>query len=640
MLSVFRFLLFCVLLCPFGAEARSLFWQDIEVKATLDGGGRLHIQEQQTIVFSGDWNGGERIFRVFPGQKMKFESISRLDANGRNIPLQRGNLQLVDHWDHNGQTAIRWRSRLPSDPVFNNTSITYILRYSLSHLLLPEQGNYLLDHDFCFPDRSGIVKKFRLELTFDPVWQQSPISLVRNNIAPGEGVVLRQKLSFSGEKKPTTYTKQAPLPQATPALPPPPAATWIRLLLLLFLVAWIATKIRGFFQWERSLNRFAPLPSTSLVDEQWLEKELFVHKAEVVGATWDKTTSTAEVAAVLSRMVQEGKMESWMKSYLIPFFNISIPGIPPVLYLKILQPRESFSGYEYKLVKGLFVDESTDTTDTKTIREYYRKKRKTFDPVLKIQEPLQRQMKKLVDERNSVLGMIWIPTVLLGVAGCFLLLGNAFLHQTEFVPLQVAAMVGLVFSWLLGFVFAYSYRHSVLSLKVRLAAIIFSLWFILIDFAVLLFFPASSLLLFGLFCLALSFSNNIINLSKSRESKEGLVLRRNFAAARNFFKQELAQKNPRIKDDWFPYLLAFGLGMDVDSWFRKFGGSVGHLSSTGIGSGSSTSGFTGGGGAFGGGGASGSWSMAVGSLTASGGGSSSGGSSGGGSSGGGGGGGW
>ncbi len=629
----------CVVLFPCASEARSLFWQDMEVRASLDKDGRLHIREKQTMVFSGEWNGGERSFDIRPGQQMQFQGIGRLDVTGRETPLVRGNLNLVDHWDHNGKTAIRWRSRLPSDPAFNNTTITYVLHYSLSHILIPEQEGFLLNHDFCFPNRSGVVKNFHLDLEFDPVWQSDPIRMVRGDVAPGQGVVLRHQLHFSGQTSPIVFKEQPPIPKALPAPPASPAPGWLQLILLALFVGGIGWRIRAFFQWEKSLDRFAKVLPAEAIDLQWLEQELFVHKPEVVGATWDKTTSTPEVAAILARLVQEGRMESWMEPYLFPFFKFRIPGMPPILHLKLLEPMESFLGYEYKLIKELFVDGSM-TTDTKTIREYYQKRRKTFDPVIKITEPLKRQMKKLTDDGKSSLGMFWVPPVVLTVIGFFLLLTNAFLHQNEFFPLEMAALFGVIFCWFAGIISAFVYRDSVISLGVKLFWLFFFVSCLVIGFCVLLLFSASTLLLLGFFFMAAAISNNIINIAHSRESAEGLSLRRKLAAARNYFQQELARKKPLLEDSWFPYLLAFGLGPKIDSWFRTYGSKVSYSRSTGstLGGGSGA-GFSGGGGAFGGGGASGSWSMAVGSLTASGGGSSSGGG-GGGSSGGGGGGGW
>jgi uncharacterized membrane protein YgcG len=169
---------------------------------------------------------------------------------------------------------------------------------------------------------------------------------------------------------------------------------------------------------------------------------------------------------------------------------------------------------------------------------------------------------------------------------------------------------------------------------------------------------ASTLTLAGLSLLYLALVNSVLNQARSRESLERIAFRRRLATARSFFVGELRRDQPRLKDAWFPYLIAFGLGKHMDKWFEAFGaehtaamGHAGYSSgSSGGGAGSSGGGWTGfgGGGGFSGGGSSGSWAAAAGSIAAgvaapgsSGGGSSGGGGGGGGgSSGGGGGGGW
>jgi uncharacterized membrane protein YgcG len=156
--------------------------------------------------------------------------------------------------------------------------------------------------------------------------------------------------------------------------------------------------------------------------------------------------------------------------------------------------------------------------------------------------------------------------------------------------------------------------------------------------------------------LTLAFINSVFNMMRTREMPESLELRRKLVSARLFFERELKSPTPKLKDEWFPYLLAFGLGPKIDRWFKSVAGqSSRNLSRAGAASGysggsttaaSSSSSWTGGGGTFGGAGASGAWSAAVGSIAsgvAKPSSSSSGGSSGGGSSsssGGGGGGGW
>ncbi len=635
---------FCLLLfffiCPALTQGKSLFWRDITVQAELDSTGRLHIREQQTLVFTGKWKGGERKFFIRPGHKMQFESVSRLERDGYETPLTRGSLGLVDRWSYNGKSSIRWRSRLPSDPPFNSTPITYVLRYSISNILVPVGNGYLLNHDFCFTERSGVVKKFTLKLTFDSVWKSAPVTIVRQDIPPGHGVIYKQKLSFSGTGVPAVYSPPGTGPNVSKQSSVTPAPIWLLLLCLVLLFVFILWRAVLFFRWERSLNRFAPLPKTEAVTAEWLTREVLSHKPEVVGATWDKTTSTPEVAAVLARLVLEGKMKSTLAPYTLPLFNISLPFVPPDLHLELLVDRKSFTGYESELIEGLFVDHSASTS-TRKIREYYRKNRTTFNPVGKLKGPMVKMMKKLTGDGVRSSGYSWVPTVLLAVVGFFILLVNAFYHKNEFIPVQLAGMFYIVFCWMIALVNAVNYKRSVVYLGWLLTMLFFAESLLLVGFTVLFIFPVSTLLLLGFLCLALAAVNNSINFAESAESREGVAFRRRLAAGRNFFVTELQREKPEILDEWFPYLLAFGLGRDVDHWFHRYGIVRRSSHTMGYSGGSSSSGgFTGGGGVFGGGGASGSWSAAVGSFAGSSSASSSGGGGVGGSSGGGGGGGW
>jgi uncharacterized membrane protein YgcG len=163
----------------------------------------------------------------------------------------------------------------------------------------------------------------------------------------------------------------------------------------------------------------------------------------------------------------------------------------------------------------------------------------------------------------------------------------------------------------------------------------------------------------ALVALALCASNVSINGLKSRQSREAIAFRKRLATGRSFFRKELERSQPKLRDSWYPWLLAFGLGPQVDVWSSHHrttstGSSTwGHDTSRGSSSSSSTNtgapntGWTGGGGLSGGAGASGAWAAAAAGMAAgvaapssssSGGGGSS--SSSGGSSGGGGGGGW
>jgi uncharacterized membrane protein YgcG len=161
--------------------------------------------------------------------------------------------------------------------------------------------------------------------------------------------------------------------------------------------------------------------------------------------------------------------------------------------------------------------------------------------------------------------------------------------------------------------------------------------------------------LIGRLALWLAVANNLFNVAKTRSGPKKVARRRELVAARRFFEAELSRPAPRLKDAWFPWLAAFGLGPGVDRWFRSFGGAAAASAAARSSSSSSSSsssgfsgesgGFTGGGGFSGGAGSSGSWAVAAGALAAgvsapSSSGGGGGGGGGGGSSGGGGGGGW
>lgn len=63
---------------------RHLSWDLLQVDAHLAADGKLEITEVYTIVFSGDWNGGERKFNVRPRQTLSLTGVSRIDAAGRH----------------------------------------------------------------------------------------------------------------------------------------------------------------------------------------------------------------------------------------------------------------------------------------------------------------------------------------------------------------------------------------------------------------------------------------------------------------------------------------------------------------------------------------------------------------------------
>jgi hypothetical protein len=66
-----------------GAQAaeRELRWDALYVEAHLDADGVLDVIERHTMVFTGDWNGGERVSNVRARQKLEFLGVQRIDAS-------------------------------------------------------------------------------------------------------------------------------------------------------------------------------------------------------------------------------------------------------------------------------------------------------------------------------------------------------------------------------------------------------------------------------------------------------------------------------------------------------------------------------------------------------------------------------
>ena len=73
--------LLALLLLPLTArgQEKELHWRELAVQARLDQDGRLHVREQQTMVFTGDWNGGARILRLDPGHPGNPQASGRSD---------------------------------------------------------------------------------------------------------------------------------------------------------------------------------------------------------------------------------------------------------------------------------------------------------------------------------------------------------------------------------------------------------------------------------------------------------------------------------------------------------------------------------------------------------------------------------
>jgi uncharacterized membrane protein YgcG len=630
------------------ARARELHWSDFSVKARLDAEGTLQVIETQTIVFTGDWNGGYRTFRLGPGQTLAFKSIRRIDsATGKEVFLTKGDLQTVDHFEWEGSWKIQWRSRRPSDPPFEGTALTYRLEYAIAGVLKGDGTADTLDHDFAFPDRESRIEHFTLDLELDPIWQAPagfPTHLERSGLPPGTGVVVRAALTHHGAGRPMVVHIMS-------------SRTWNIVLGSLFV--FVLLLLFRFRQWEAASGRYAPLVPLSEIDPAWLKANLLSWKAEEAGAAWDDQVDAPEVAAFLARMVVEGKFASHFESEKSVLTSVLHLAPDKTLHLTLKAPRTEFTGYAKELIEKIFFD--GNTTDMASIREHY--ERKGFDPAAILRGPLLAKVAQGLGPKRATPKWELLPPLLLALAAV------AFGASVGKIPQNVPFLWGCVFGVIIASLLALavasrlskgwrSHYGSALDSRLPLfvipPAIVLALPVYLgwssyrLPAGISLYPPTAIANAIG--CLGLAACIGIFLRIRSTDSPALVDRRRKLASARRFFEAELEKPAPALKDDWYPYIIAFGLDHHANRWLHSFGKSGGgtgfgseHSSSLSSSSSSASSSWTGGGGSFGGAGASAAWGVAAAGIATGVAASSSGSGGGGGSSsssGGGGGGGW
>lgn len=602
-------ILLVLVAAPLQAQ-RSLEWDRVAVKARLDAEGTLHVREEQAYVFNGDWNGGERIFRVGKGQQFTFERISRVTDSGM-VELAQGSLDDVDHYQFAGENTLRWRSRLPSDPAFSDTRITYVLEYRLANILQRRGGRYDLDNDFAFPDRSGTIRRFTLDLELDSLWRSDdlPRHIARTDLSPGRSVVVHGLLRYTGTGAPQTQRSTLYFRLALAAIG----------LLVPFLM-W-----RRFVRHEREIGRLAPLDTAS-VNRLSIERELLCIPAEVVGTAWDEEASANEVSALLARWTGEGKL-------------ISTAHGSEEMSLRLGVPREIFEGYERELIDKLFF--AGDETSTTAIRAHY--KQSGFNPASLVSRHLQDKANALAEMKEAAQGSSKLLSLGLFLLAVVLIAAGVRRGATPATPV---VGVFLFFLWVVAIFIAMQWRGRIDYGLSKTKGVVISIALAVIGAVVMIVgdftaWPAH----FGFTAAALLVANNVMNVARSKKGPGAIRFRKRLATMRQYFIEELQKSTPAIDDRWFPYLIAFGLDKEASTWGEAFGGpstsrivtgSTLHSSS----SSSSSSSWTGGGGAFGGAGATGSWGTAAAGLASGVASASSSSGGGGGRSGGGGGGGW
>jgi uncharacterized membrane protein YgcG len=631
--AMVRVLLTLVALAVLGAPAspaaspKTLRWRSLDVVAHLDAQGDLHVSERHAMVFSGAWNGGERLFNLRRGQRLTFERLLRADpgdAEAREV--RRGSLDEVDRWAFTDARTLRWRSRAASDPEFAETEIDYVLEYVLSGVLVPEgDRRYRLSHDFAFPDRQWPIERFTARLDLDPSWQVeagTSLAMEARDLAPGAGFVATIDLARDAASPPLQVrTRGAPVA--------------VRIALAAFFALGLCLTAFAIIRHARARGQFAPLPTG--LDEAWLREHVFAFPPEVIGAAWDRNVSAPEVSAVLARMALEGKIQGRATSVRSWFGRTREQN-----ELRLCVSRDTLSGRERALVDGIFVD--GDSIDPDRLRAHY--KGRGFDPADLLRGDLEKEVARLIPDGEPVRKWPLVVSVLL-----LFVLGQAVMFSVALLDHDASMAVGLAVLSQLPMLLVLATSLRVQRTVVRARASIVAVLLVLAGWAGVILWAARAdweihpLALVACAALWACGAAVAVWVGRTRSSATGIAVRRRLAAARAYLARELKAPRPRLDDAWAPYLAALGLGPQLDRWVRVHGanGTAGVPGSRGGSPGVGSGNWTGGGGSFSGGGATGTWtalagiSTAIPSPSSS---SSGGGGGGGGSSGGGGGGGW
>jgi len=379
------------------------------------------------------------------------------------------------------------------------------------------------------------------------------------------------------------------------------------------LLAGIPAIFVRFWLGERAAGRFPR--EAPAIDEGWLEEHILQQLPEVIGYMADAKSGPPEVAAILARMAQEGKIISRVEPRRLR---------APLLHMTLVDTDARLEDQEQQLVHMFFFGGSNET-DTDTIRKHYRQR--GFDPGRTIEPDLAGAALSHPDWREDV-PTRWESLDTRGLLAGYALLasGALFGHSSMWLMIYMGVLGGLAFAIGRGLARASANRMRRLALWWLGAAVptLLVAWLLATiarrDVMKVREYP---LLVAAGFVLVVYWL--VMRAARTDQSREKVLLRTRIDAARRWFAGELRRPTPRLRDEWAPYLIALGLGRNAERWFSSFGSqasasaaqagrsmaSVSTSSSSAGGASAAGSSWTGGGGTFGGGGATASWALAA-----------------------------
>jgi hypothetical protein len=324
-------------------------------------------------------------------------------------------------------------------------------------------------------------------------------------------------------------------------------------LFLLFLASEI---VRG---------RYARVDKRAPEEAGWLAANLPA-PAEAAGA-WDDVLGNAEVVATLARLSQEGRFKS------------RASGDGHDLVVELTAPRDAFSGHERDLVEKIFPGDWKDTSTSMLVHKF----KGTYKLARVVRPGLRRHVAGLMGEPLAAWPRFIVPGVGFTAAAALVWSSGAPSDIVWQATLRLV-LSGLVFAAPGLFVARQARRRIDWSLRGLVAALAPPLVVLALAWPIaadpkaaesLLGLPADarflSVLQTALVCGALAWVAVLLNGARTRHRAAGLAARRRLAVVRAFFARELARPQPRLRDEWFPYVVALGLARASRRWNARHG---------------------------------------------------------------------
>lgn len=534
------------------SPAGTVTWKSVGVTATLAPDGSLDITERHDVIYSGDWDFAQRRFAAGFLQKLDFAGVWRLNpSNATPVRLAFGSPDVPGRLSWVNSWTLRWRLPPVSGTAPKNREEQYIYKFRWRNILRRRNGVYHLDHDFAFPGRGGTIEIFTLKANLTPVWQ------AQQGFAPAQTAgPLAADQGF-----PVHWTLRYLPPGAPRGVLADPNFSVQYGIWLLLVIGTICLYLIYQLS-ENALGRFIHPTAPARIDEAWLGRHIFHLRPEEVSAIWSCRVGPAEAAALLTRLAAEEKLA------VRPAGNQ--PFARDIMTARLLAPRSAFAGYERDLVEALLPGGQPES-DTKHLRA-----RTGVITGLAFRENLSSSIQSRPGFSKRSPSPSSLPIFAFGILSLVFLL-VAMISQPEEIVLIIGFLfLGLLF-WPLSLACGFWGRRVAGRKNWWLAGSLAAAWLpavLLLVAAGTEWLPVTASFAAAAVLGALAALAGAFNLARARDGKERLARRLDLLAGRRFFRHELRQPRPRLRDSWLPWLLALGLAPQIERWSGDFGSTV------------------------------------------------------------------